>query len=129
MNRATLRQQWDRALAIVAAIAGTALLVIGWVHVSGTNVVASQIPYLASESVSGLIAFGIATTLWISADLRDEWAKLDDIHRAVDSGDGAFADSAEPVRATDYDGVPDGASKHRREARVLSHAPMEESLT
>jgi len=29
------------------------------------------------------VAFGVASTLWISADLRDEWAKLDDIYRAV----------------------------------------------
>jgi len=128
MNRATLKQHWDRALAIVAAIAGAVLLLIGWVHVSGTNVVAAQIPYLASESVSGLVAFGIATTLWISADLRDEWAKLDDIYRAVDGDDGARA-TAGTVVATDYDSVRDAASKHRREARVTSRAAMEESLT
>ena len=128
MNRTTLRQHWDRALAVVAAIAGTVLLVIGWVHVSGTNVVANQIPYLASESVAGLIAFGIATTLWISADLRDEWAKLDDIYQAVDSDGEASRTTAQTVLAGEYDGVRD-ASSHRREARVATRAPMEKSLT
>jgi hypothetical protein len=82
MNRTALKHHWDRVLALVIALVGTVMLVVGWVHVSGTSVVAAQIPYLASECVGGLIAFGIATTLWISADLRDEWAKLDQIHRA-----------------------------------------------
>ena len=129
MNRATLKQHWDRALAIVAAIAGAVLLIIGWVHVSGTNVVAAQIPYLASESVSGLVAFGIATTLWISADLRDEWAKLDDIYQAVGSDDAVPRAAADTLVPADHDGVSDAASKHRREARLMARAPMEESLT
>src|SRR5205807_447528 len=51
--------------------------------VSGVSLVTQQIPYLISGAVVGLVAFGVASTLWISADLRDEWAKLDDIYRAV----------------------------------------------
>jgi hypothetical protein len=118
MNRAIMKQQWDRVLAIVAAAVGVVLLVVGWAEVSSTAVVAEQIPYLASQCVGGLIAFGVATTLWISADLRDEWAKLDDIYRA------AGGDAPQVPQAGALD-TQDGASRHRRDAG----ASMEESLT
>jgi protein-S-isoprenylcysteine O-methyltransferase Ste14 len=78
-----IKQQWDRALALVAAAVGVVALILGWIGVSGASLVTQQIPYLVSGAVVGLVAFGAASTLWISADLRDEWAKLDDIHRAV----------------------------------------------
>ena len=79
----SIKQQWDRVLALVAAVIGALSLAIGWVGVSGVSLVTQQIPYLISGAVVGLVAFGVASTLWISADLRDEWAKLDDIYRAV----------------------------------------------
>ena len=83
MKLDSIRQQWDRALALVAAGVGVVALLLGWIGVSGVALVTQQIPYLVSGAVVGLVAFGAASTLWISADLRDEWAKLDDIHRAV----------------------------------------------
>jgi hypothetical protein len=79
----SIKQQWDRALALLAAGIGALCLLLGWVGVSGVSLVTQQIPYLISGAVVGLVAFGVASTLWISADLRDEWAKLDDIYRAV----------------------------------------------
>lgn len=128
MNRAILKQQWDRVLAIGTALAGVVLLVIGWFQVSGTGVVAEQIPFLASQTVGGLICFGVATTLWISADLRDEWAKLDDIYRAV--GGGAVSSVSAEVAADVADAtLRDAASRHRRDARVTEPIRMEESLT
>jgi hypothetical protein len=87
----SIKQQWDRALALVAAAVGVTALLLGWVGVSGASLVTQQIPYLVSGAVVGLLAFGVASTLWISADLRDEWAKLDDIYRAISDqplGDG-----------------------------------------
>ena len=79
----SIKQQWDRALALVAAAIGVVALLLGWIGVSGAALVTQQIPYLVSGAAVGLVAFGAASTLWISADLRDEWAKLDDIRRAV----------------------------------------------
>jgi hypothetical protein len=83
MKLDSIKQQWDRALALVAAAGGVVALLLGWIGVSGVSLVTQQIPYLVSGAVVGLVAFGAASTLWISADLRDEWAKLDDIHRAM----------------------------------------------
>lgn len=80
MNPEILRRQWDRVLAIVAAVAGAVALLLGWIGVSGSSLVTQQLPYLASGAAVGLVLFGVATTLWLSADIRDEWAKLDDIY-------------------------------------------------
>lgn len=76
-----LRNQWDRALAAVCVIAGGVFLVLGWRGASGASLTTEQIPYLASGAVAGLFALGAAATLWLSADLRDEWLKLDEIFR------------------------------------------------
>ena len=109
----TIRQQWDRMLALLAAVIGALCLVLGWVGVSGVNLVTQQIPYLISGAVVGLVAFGVASTLWISADLRDEWAKLDDIYRAVTNeshvGNGPAEAAAVEERGT-VDLTPDRAT-------------------
>ena len=78
-----IRNQWDRTAAIVAAVLGIVAVLLGWLGVSGKSLPAAQIPYLASGAVLGVVLVAIAATLWISADLRDEWGKLDEIHRAV----------------------------------------------
>lgn len=71
-----LRAQWDRAAAL--ALAGTALLILllGYVGVSGAAFVAAQLPYFISAGFFGLFLLTIAATLWLSADLRDEWREL-----------------------------------------------------
>lgn len=79
--------QWDRAAAIVAVVAGLLALLLGWLGVSDQTLPAAQIPYLASGGLLGVFALGIAATLWLSADLRDEWRKLDDIHQAIVRGE------------------------------------------
>ena len=78
-----LRAQWDRVAAWTAAALGGLLLLIGYFKVSGTAFPAEQIPYLVSAGLGALFLLGIAGTLWISADLRDEYAKLDEIARAL----------------------------------------------
>jgi hypothetical protein len=70
---------WDRVLAGLLAIVGIVLLVVGWKHVSDTPFPAEQLPYMISAGIGGLCVLGAAGTIWISAHLRDEWHKLDDI--------------------------------------------------
>ena len=43
------------------------------------SIPAAQIPYILSGGVLGIILVGIGATGWLSADLRDEWRKLDDL--------------------------------------------------
>jgi hypothetical protein len=80
------RLQWDRVLAAVATLAGTVLLIVGWVHISGTAYVSAQLPYLASEGLGGVFLLGIAGMLWLSADMRDQWREL----RALRAGSPDF---------------------------------------
>ena len=78
-----LRIQWDRAAAAAALIAGCLMLVYGWFRVSDTPFVAEQIAYVISAGLGGVFLLGVAGALWVSADLRDEWRKLDDVEAAI----------------------------------------------
>jgi hypothetical protein len=78
-----LRLQWDRAGAWLCVGAGAVLLVVGWVGVSGSAYPAEQLPYVISGGVGGVFLLGLGAMLWLSADLRDEWRKLDRIEQAV----------------------------------------------
>jgi hypothetical protein len=113
-----LKCQWDRAAAVVAGVLGLVALLVGWLGVSRSGLPAEQIPYLASGAVLGLFALGIAATLWLSADLRDEWRKLDQIHHDLGGGSSdsgpsdangvvtgeASVDQLEPYMATPAEG-------------------------
>jgi hypothetical protein len=107
-----LKNQWDRVAAVVAVVAGLAALVLGWWGVSGATLPAQQIPYLASGAVFGLFALGIGCTLWLSADLRDEWRRLDDIYRAV-VADRDRTDAAPPARDAEHEPVAANGSRRR----------------
>jgi hypothetical protein len=74
-----LRNQWDRATAVTLVVTASLLFLFGWIGISGSRLATQQIPYLASFGLCGLGALGVGATLWLSADLRDEWRKLDEI--------------------------------------------------
>jgi vacuolar-type H+-ATPase subunit I/STV1 len=74
-----VRAQWDRVLAWLLVLVGLVVLLIGWLGVSATPYLAEQLPYLVSAGMLGLFLLGLGATVWISADLRDEWRKLDEL--------------------------------------------------
>ncbi|WP_245541699.1 hypothetical protein [Sporichthya polymorpha] len=78
-----IRVQWDRAGAWTCLVAGAITLLVGWVGVSNTAYTAKQLPYLAGAGLGGLFLIATAGILWLSADLRDEWHKLDRIEQAI----------------------------------------------
>ena len=78
-----LRNQWDRSAAVVALVAGAVSLLIGWIGSSDTVYPAQQIPFLISGGLVGVVLIGVGSTLWLSADLRDEWRKLDEIQEIL----------------------------------------------
>jgi hypothetical protein len=77
------RVQWDRALAIALTVLGAIAVIIGWIGVSGALVPAQQLPFIISGGIGGLFILGIAATVWISADLHDEWRKLDRLEEVL----------------------------------------------
>jgi hypothetical protein len=81
--KAFLRANWDRAAAGGMVILGLVALVIGWFGVSGTGLVAEQNPYLISGGLFGIALIGIGCTVWLSADLQDEWRRLDALEETL----------------------------------------------
>lgn len=80
MNRLDLlRAQWDRTLAALLSAVGVIVLIVGYVRISGTPYPAEQLPLVLSAGVGALFLLGAGATLWLSADLRDEWVKLDEL--------------------------------------------------
>ena len=80
-----LRLQWDRVFGAAFVITGAVAMLTGWSKVSGTPYPAEQIPYVVSAGLGGLFLLGVGATLWHSADLRDEWRKLDRLEEKLDA--------------------------------------------
>lgn len=72
-----------RAAAALAFVAGAVALIMGWHGTAHSSLPSEQIPYLVSGAIFGLFALGTAGILWLSADLRADWEKLDEISRAL----------------------------------------------
>ena len=81
--KSLFRLQWDRAAAWGLVALGAVVIAAGWVGVSGSALPAEQLPYIISAGVGGMFLLGLGATLWLSADLRDEWRKLDRIERRL----------------------------------------------
>jgi hypothetical protein len=77
--RTWLRAHWDRVSGVACVAGGLLALLLGWLGLSDVTLPAAQIPYLLSGGFLGLVLVGIGATLWMSADMRDEWRKLDRI--------------------------------------------------
>lgn len=102
MNDALLwvRAQWDRVLATTLFVAGGLALVVGWVGVRSEALTALQVPYVISGGIGGIFLLGLGAVFWLSADLRDEWRKLDQVAAALgvdqDSVDEAVVVAVDP---------------------------------
>jgi hypothetical protein len=77
-----IRNQWDRVAAVVLMVAAALAMLAGWLGVSRSAYPAESMPYIVSGGFFGLLLIGIGAVLWLSADLRDEWRKLDSIEQA-----------------------------------------------
>ena len=101
------RNQWDRIGAWLCVIGGAIALLVGYLGVSDTLDTGKQMPYIVSGGMFGLFLLGLGALLWVSADLRDEWRKLDAIDRHLVEA-GALPAPAEPsadAAATERTGV------------------------
>jgi hypothetical protein len=96
-----LRLEWDRALSWAAVIAGAVALILGWVGVSGNQYTAGELPYIISGGIGGIFLLGLGAMVWLSADLRDEWRKLDRLEDVIMQAglvDGGVPDSGSEER-------------------------------
>lgn len=68
-------------LAILAAAAGFISLVIAWVEVSGTVIIADQLSWIAGAGFVGLFLLGIAAMAFWAEQRERELARLTEIER------------------------------------------------
>ncbi len=117
-----VRDQWDRVGAVVLVVAGALALLLGWLGISDAVLPSEQLPYLLSGGLLGVFLLGLGTTLWLSADLRDEWRKLDRLEDLVrgetdateeEEVDAVLVDAPLPV---DGETPPANGSRKRRAA-------------
>jgi hypothetical protein len=104
-----LRAEWDRAAAVALVVLGVIFVAVGYNGVSTSPYVAEELAYLASGAVGGLFLLGCGATLWLSADLHDEWRKLDRIEAAI-RGEHATATDEEGSAAEDDSEANDGSN-------------------
>ena len=112
------RYHWDRLSAGILAGLGLLTLLLGYVGVSGTVYPAEQLPYMISGGILGLFFLGSAGVLYLSADMRDEWRKLDSIDESLkelvgtttntteEAGEPATAVEDESATASDNGSTP-----------------------
>jgi hypothetical protein len=95
------KKQWDRSAAIVSTVIGVIALLGGWLGVRGTPVLPEQTRYIVSGGIGAIFFLGVGATLWLSADLRDEWRKLDRIEQSL--GDGVLRWAADAAAENTVD--------------------------
>ena len=91
-----MRAEWDRILGWSAIGSAVLALLLGFQGVSGSLSTGRQLAYLTSGGVGGLMLVAIGATLLVSADLHDEWRKLDRIEEALRNGCAAPGADPEP---------------------------------
>jgi hypothetical protein len=108
--------------------AGLVALFIGWWGVSGTALVAKQLPYIASAGLVGVVLVAIGNRIFMINDLRRDSGRLDRLEQmvaelhavllartdAVADAPAARASGAKPFRA-----VPRGTSYHLPECSMV----------
>jgi hypothetical protein len=87
-----IRTQWDRAGALVLVVVGLLALLFGWIGMSGAVLTYEQLPYILSGGLFGLSMIMVGTGLWLSADIRDEWRRIDRLEDTLAERDGIAGD-------------------------------------
>ena len=89
--------QWDRVGGLALVLVGLGVLIAGCAGVSNATETVDQMSYLISGGVLGLFLLGLGATLWLSADLRDEWRKMDHLQASVDALSATLASAGAAV--------------------------------
>jgi hypothetical protein len=84
MNQWTwVRAEWDRVVGFGLILLGAVFLFLGYQGVQESPFLAEGLAYIASGGLGGLFCMGVGVGLLLSADLHDEWHKLDRIEAAI----------------------------------------------
>jgi hypothetical protein len=91
------QSQWDRVAGTAIVLGGLGVLIAGCVGVAAAAETRDQLSYLISGGILGLFLLGLGATLWLSADLRDEWRKMDHLQASVDALSATLASAGRAI--------------------------------
>ena len=80
-----LRAEWDRVAGYAFVVAGAVALVFGFVGVRTAADVIDEISYLVTGGIGAIFLLGVGATLLLSADLHDDFRKLDRVEQKLDT--------------------------------------------
>ena len=80
---AWVRTEWDRVGGVALIVLGAVLLGFGYHGVSTSPYLAEGLAYMVSGGLGGLFCLAVGAGLLISADLHDEWRKLERLEAAI----------------------------------------------
>ncbi|HVV74822.1 MAG TPA: hypothetical protein VHC43_02225 [Mycobacteriales bacterium] len=115
-------------LGYVFIVAGLIALFVGWWGVSGTALVAKQLPYIASAGLVGVVLVAIGNRIFMTNDLRRDSGRLDrleqmvaELHAVLLARTDAVAVSAPAAVAggKPFRAVPRGTSYHLPECSMV----------
>jgi hypothetical protein len=112
------RVHWDRVGGAALIGLGGVFILVGWNRVSGEALTAQQIPYVISGGIGGLFLLAVGAMLWLSADLRDEWRKLDSIEQRLPAREDGAADVDDPFASGQVDERLNGSARRRAPLRA-----------
>lgn len=112
-----VRAEWDRVAGFALIVLGALALLFGYLGVRHSPYVAEELAFIISGGLGGLFLLGLGGIFLISADLRDEWRKLDRIEALLrvdlgidltTEGDEEVAQPEESVTVLEQQGDADG---------------------
>src|SRR5205823_12703551 len=78
-----VRAEWDRVAGVALLAVGVVVLIFGYIGVSNSTDTPEALCYVVSGGIGSILLFGAGAVLLISADLHDEWRKLNRIEAAL----------------------------------------------
>lgn len=121
-----LKSQWDRVAALAALVAGVIALIVGYHGVAHTKYTPDALAYLISGGLGGVFLLGVGALLYSSADMHDEWRKLDRIEQSL--GDGVLRWAGDDAAETIVD-VTLGQRAHNGEPAATISAGQTRTAT
>jgi hypothetical protein len=118
-----VRAQWDRLLAVALIVLGGVALLVGWLGISGSALSYKQLPYIISGGLFGIALIGIGLTVYLSADLRDEWRKLDALEDALHAATARLTPDDEPASARAVTPATNGRARSASRPRSRAVEP------